>query len=126
MGYVSHHAIVVTATEHDDAATARFKALELGCTVSPVVLSPMNGYASFMVAPDGSKEGWSQSDDGDASRLAFVRWLRGASEYGFCLDWIEVQFGGDGGYDGRTAILSHQHDDIPAVSMAASSPPSGE
>ena len=58
-----------------------------------------------MVPPDGSKEGWRESEAGDSTRAAFVKWLRsrcyddGSSSYG----WVEVQYADD---EGETKIVS--------------------
>ena len=47
---------------------------------------------SFFIPPDGSKEGWDDSEEGDKSRDRFVGWLRSVREkYG--LSWVEVQYG---------------------------------
>lgn len=71
MGYINHHAIVVTGDSYPYAEVAFRKAYEkgkelLGDLVSDVVKSKTNGYQSFFVAPDGSKEGWDLSDEHDA------------------------------------------------------------
>lgn len=96
MGYMRHHAIVVSGDLRPIEA-ARVEAEALGCVVSPVVVSPYNGYCSFFVAPDGSKEGWGESDTGDQQRAAMVTLLR--TRFGHdgdeLLDWAEVSFGGD-------------------------------
>ncbi len=45
------------------------KAKELfGSLVSDIIESGVNGYSTFMVAPDGSKEFWERSDDYNAKR----------------------------------------------------------
>ena len=101
MGYMRHHAIVVTASDSPAADTAlnaaEQKALDLGCSVTPIVDGAINGYQSFLVAPDGSKEGWSESSKGDAQRAALIEFMDtfrfedGSSP----LAWVEVQFGDD-------------------------------
>lgn len=75
MGYMSHHAIVVVGTYEDHAAKARARAGQLGMAVSELVRSPVNGVDSFMVAPDGSTEGWGESDLGDRQRREFLEYL---------------------------------------------------
>lgn len=94
MGYMRHHAIVVTTT-YGDLEMARAKAVDLGCSVSPVIASPVNGVASFLVAADGSKDGWPESDDGDRQRVALVDWLRGweYEDGSGPFAWVEVQYG---------------------------------
>jgi hypothetical protein len=96
MGYICHHAIVVTAFDHKDAETIRWKAVDLGLTTTNVTDSPVNGYASFMVVPDGSKEGWSASDAGNNQRDEFLEWL---TMLGPTCSWAEVQYGDEGGND---------------------------
>jgi hypothetical protein len=114
MGYTRHNAIIVSAsygqrvTEGEHwAVIAHSKAVELFgdiAAVTEVTPTTMNNYRSFLVAPDGSKEGWDLSDSGDAARDAFVTWLReqayddGSSP----LDWVEVQFADD---DRETCII---------------------
>lgn len=61
--------------------------------------SPLNGWWTFAVFPDGSKEGWPDSGHGDKARSQFMEWLEsqrhgdGSSPY----DWVEVQYGDDEG-----------------------------
>lgn len=68
------------------------KAIELELPVSEVVESPVNGYQSFLIAPDGSKEGWADSDKGEAAREAWTMWARSSRLY---LDWVHINYGGD-------------------------------
>lgn len=104
MGYMKHHAIIVTSWDEKYLKPAHDKAVDLFYPIADVteMTSPaMNGFTSFMVAPDGSKEGWDHSDRGDRARDEFVQWLRdqayddGSSAYG----WVEVQFDDDEGHD---------------------------
>lgn len=98
MGYLVHHAIVVTGSRWDDDMPsiddARVAAVDCGCLASAVVGPAVNAYYSFFVAPDGSKEGWEESDTGDARREAFIAWLRQHEEEGW-FDWAEVRFSPD-------------------------------
>ena len=104
MGYIAHRTIIVTSfditwDEPKLAETARKKAIEIfgEGLVSDMVDSVINGYKSFFVAPDGSKEGWPESDEGDVKREEFKKWLReqayddGSNHY----DWAEFRYGGD-------------------------------
>lgn len=112
MGYIVHHAIIVSASydvRHEEglsefdgmhyAELAHLKAKELctTCPVTEIVDSPMNGTRSFMVATDGSKEGWGHSDDGDEDRDRFIEWLESiAYEDGSSpVSWVEVQYNDD-------------------------------
>lgn len=106
MGYMRHHAIVVTDGGYGDhIELAEEAATAHGCAVSPIVKSPTNGYRSFLVATDGSKEGWPESDTGDERRAAFLAWLETTRyEDGSCpLRWVEVQYGDD---EGVTKVVS--------------------
>lgn len=88
MGYIGHHVMIVVGWEDKRIEPAHAKAKELGMTVSDVIESPVNGYMSFYVAPDGSKEGWADSEEGDQQRAAFVTWLR--EHPALYLRWAEI------------------------------------
>lgn len=89
MGYMRHHAIVVTGHErfyHDSTlptiGQAHEAAIRFGCeSVTSVSLSSTNGYASFMVAPDGSKEAGKRrlraTKRATRSPCGFGAWARG-------------------------------------------------
>jgi len=81
----------------------------LGCTVGEVVEGVTNNVRSFLVAWDGSTEGWLPSDEGDAARAQLVQWLRD-QEYedgSSPLWWVEVQYSGD---DRDARVLAHGRD----------------
>lgn len=120
MGYICHNAIIVTAFDQKYIKPAHKKAREIFSQptdgesakwniVSPIVNSPLNGYASFFVAPDGSKEGWPESDAGNGKRETFIRWMIEEKDRLY-LDWAEIQYGDDGGV---TKIVHHSDD--PAI-----------
>ena len=101
MGYYVHHAIVVTISDygekHQKPSVVHQKAKGIFFDdVSPLVDSKM-GFYSFLVGPDGSKEGWAQSDEGDEKRSEFISYLEelphddGSSP----VNWVEIQYGGD-------------------------------
>lgn len=114
MGYIRHHAIIVTISSYagDLAAKTREKAIEIfgRSTVSAFQSSPANGYITFFVGPDGSKEGWGASDDGDEHRARFIDWMREqAYEDGSSpIQYAEVQY-----YDeaGDVRVLNSQSGD---------------
>lgn len=124
MGYLRHHAIVVTASYSAHGQhwieIAHAKASEifgredtlghLAGIVSEPTPSAVNDVRSLFVAPDGSKEGWDTSDHGDSARVEFVEWLRAqAYEDGSSpLDWVEVQYGDD---EGVTKVISHSDEE---------------
>ena len=101
MGYMRHHAIIVTSWDANRLATAHAKASELFARISPIIPSSINGYgyASFFIPPDGWKEGWAESDNGDSQRNLYVEWLD-LQRYGdgsSWLKWAEVQYGNEDG-----------------------------
>ncbi len=91
MGFINHHALVVSSWKLEAVQEAHAKAEELQVNVSSLVPYVVNGGASFMVAPDGSKEGWEESHRGDAARTTLIEWMMG-NEY---LEWVEVAFSPD-------------------------------
>lgn len=110
MGYLRQHAIVVTGHYGDHIDRAHAKALELfapdvihlfgqpdTAMVTPILTSPVNNSRSFAILPDGSKEGWGTSDNGDSARNQFVAWLRAQAydDGSNPLAYAEVQYGDD-------------------------------
>lgn len=94
VGYMRRHAIVVTGSAYrdsEDITRAHNKATEVFPWVSPISPPQVNGERSFFVPPDGSKEGWPESLEGDMRRNAFVEWLKKER----CVDWVEVSYAED-------------------------------
>jgi hypothetical protein len=103
MGYMRHHAIIVSGEGAMEPRKswleqAHARACELFPWVSPI--SPPtdpNAYSSFFIPPDGSKEGWEESDRGDMARAAFLEYLKAEHRAWHFFKWVEVQYGdGDG------------------------------
>jgi len=92
MGWIRHHGIVVTSELRDELKAAHAKAVSIFPAVSPIVDGVVNNSGSFFVPPDGSKEGWQESKNGDSQRDAFVEYLRSSP-----MDWIEYEFDCDNG-----------------------------
>jgi hypothetical protein len=67
------------------------------CPVTPVVHSKMNGYSHFAIMPDGSKEGWADSDNGDEKRQDFKDMLLQENRIGNYCEFVEVRYGRDDG-----------------------------
>lgn len=74
MGLMQHHAIIVTGRE-EHVSLAHTYACGLDALVSPVSATGVNGTQSFAIWPDGSKEGWRESDGGDDARASMVSFL---------------------------------------------------
>ncbi len=128
MGWHRHHAIVVTSFNQDSIEWAHEKACEIFCANEPEEYDPrggrvtpvteitdkvVNGYRSFMVAPDGSKEGWSESDRADDARESFIDWLEETryDDGSSLLCWVEVEFSNEFEDYGAKIISSNE---IPA------------
>jgi hypothetical protein len=122
MGYIRHNAIIATFYERGPAEEFIFFAVSIGATVSEAIESPLNGYVSVFIAPDGSKEGWSDSAVGDVQRAAIIEYLdrRRYDDGSAPFDWVEVQYGD---YDHVTKVVAHS-DDRPA--SAGSQDPSSD
>lgn len=112
MGYMCHHAVLVSSWNSADLKTAHAKAIAMAPEsdeltakwsrlVSPICEGVVNSEGTFMIAPDGSKEGWDTSDKGDAWRAKFIEWMD-AQKYddgSSNLKWALVQFGDEEGDD---------------------------
>lgn len=121
MGYMVHHAIVVTGMKRSEwmspewlcAEDAHAFALEAAarnggaCEVTPLTPESTNGYRSFMVAPDGSKEGWATSAEGDETRREIIEWLRSNGAFSFA----EIKYGDE---ECRNALLAHDGETVEA------------
>lgn len=98
MGYIRHQGIIVTGSDYStyggrhSTAEARNKALELGLPCSEITSGTTNGYTSFLIVPDGSKEGWDESADQERKRAEWMDW---AKSKGSGFNWACVTFGGD-------------------------------
>jgi hypothetical protein len=101
MGYIKHNAVIVTGWEAKKVHEAHAKANEVFATyfpnkttiISEIVMGVVNEQYSFFIAPDGSKEGWADSDLGDVFRKDFQDYLQNSRD-NYC-DYIEICFGGD-------------------------------
>lgn len=95
MGYVAHNMIVIVSCFDKEIEAAHDEASRIFPWVSPLSPAVVNGYRSFFVPPDGSKEGWEESDTGDSRRARFKAWLveRMCSDGSSFCDWAEVRIG---------------------------------
>lgn len=121
MGFMRHHAILVTTYDFEKVGLAYGQAVKVfqsdsvsldstkitpADMVTPILQSPVNGYYTFAIFPDGSKEGWSESEAGNAMRATFLRYLDGQryADGSSPLKWAEVQYGDD---NHETLIVRH-------------------
>jgi len=98
MGYIRHHAIVVTGCG-SSVTLVQSKAWAIfgEDLVSPILPKQINGFESFFIQPDGSKEGWPESDLGDDQRMEFLNWIVGRNNKDGSneLSFVEVFYGDD-------------------------------
>lgn len=111
MGYMRHDAIVVTTFNKKYVTKGIAKARELGLCVTPLTKEVTNGYCSFLIAPDGSKEGWGESRKGDDSREAWKEWANNAYRKGTYLEWVHVSFAGDEERDTKVVDFATRRDE---------------
>lgn len=99
MGYIAHDAVIATMHfgEAPDIDAFR-KSLpdEFRHLVIGPIASVVNDHPSFAFLPDGSKEGWGDSDLGDEFRQQFIELFRHVEGRA---DVVSVRFGGDFGVE---------------------------
>lgn len=113
---IRHHVIVVTSNQKEKLEKIRKEVIELyqskmeaknsSKLVGPIQESLINGFVTFLIAPDGSKEGYDASDDADRIRqlvVDLVRSFPSNEEEGY-LQFVEVSYGQD---DGKAQIVSN-------------------
>lgn len=108
MGYIKHDGIIVTSGDRKDAEVAAGKATALGLQCTSIVESRTNGYASFLIIPDGSKEGWEASEEAEKARSLWKAWAEKdavVKDHVF-VDYAHVRFGGDDEYAAVISSLS--------------------
>jgi len=90
MGYFRHNVIVCAFWDIKRAELCHTKAKEIfGKYVTEITPESTNGYCAFMIPPDGSKEGWEESNAGDDRRDLFTKWLESSKDQHYC-EWFEV------------------------------------
>jgi hypothetical protein len=106
MGYIAHDAIMVTVSGHADMPDVEAFRQSLPEEWRPLVVGPVtsvvNDYLHLVFLPDGSKEGWDTSDQGDEYRQRFADlFSAGYEDDSSPFDVVKVRYGGD--YDRATA-----------------------
>jgi hypothetical protein len=94
LGDFCHHSIIVCGQEQS-IYNAHAKAKYIFDDLVSNVIESSNGYYSFFIAPDGSKEGWPRSNDLNLARNEFIEYLKKDG----LIDWVEVQFANELGED---------------------------
>ncbi|GAA5172988.1 hypothetical protein [Viridibacterium curvum] len=106
MGYMRHDAIVVTSWKREALIEAAQHAVAIGLDVIGPSEDATNGIATFLVCPDGSKEGWEESNLFDGLRATFLKYLNGVrhEDNSSCLSWVAIAYGSD---DQGAEITAH-------------------
>ncbi|MGW4493837.1 hypothetical protein [Streptomyces sp. NPDC004376] len=102
MGRIVHDVIVVTTTDYRPGGLPDIDAFRatLPEDFRPLVIgpipAPLNGYVSYAFLPDGSKEGWGASDEGDIYRAQFAALFSHRYEDGSSHDEsVAIRYGED-------------------------------
>lgn len=102
MGYIRHHGIAITGWKDEHIKQAHKVALKVfGDNVTEILSEQTNGYKSFFIGPDGSKEGWDESDSNDEKRAIFITWVSNSKLY---VKYCEFFYGDD---EGQSEVVSH-------------------
>lgn len=125
MGYPRHDTVIVTVNGYvfkdgiadvpapdidafRDSLPEHWRPLGIG-----PVPSLVNDYVTFVFLPDGSKEGWDTSDDGDAYRKQFIELFsacHGDGSSPFDVVVVHARYGGDepgAGYEPELVVTSN-------------------
>jgi hypothetical protein len=99
MGTIQNDAIIVTGYK-EEILNAHKKAMEIFNAdydghqeinlVSPRINHVINCDETFIVSPDGSKEGWDMSDEFNRRRNLYISYLKSR---GYHLDWVYISYG---------------------------------
>jgi hypothetical protein len=100
MGTIQHHALIVTTWDTRRLKKAYAAAVRLigNDLVTPIASYRINEGGSFAVLPDGSKEGWEESNTAEWQRSAFIEWLERQryDDHSNAFNWVLVAFGEQG------------------------------
>jgi hypothetical protein len=102
-----HHAILITAysdDRFDELCDAVHRIYGSDCYAESASCQ-WNGYRHLLIPPDGSKEGWRESDQGDSYRDQVIEWLESKrfDDSGSPYAWVEVQYGDE--YSRESKVL---------------------
>jgi hypothetical protein len=95
MGIEQHHAVLASTWDPKSAARLQTYVREKKLLVTTRE-APINGIVTFVLHPDGSKDGWDESDKGDRVRAELIEFLRTDGRYedgGSPWMWVEVTRG---------------------------------
>lgn len=110
MGYFAHEIMAINGNTTEIAvahgvAVEIFSKIGFEALISPIIPQIIGDNSSFFIAPDGSKEGWAESNEGNVVRQLLVDHLAKTS-----LDWAIVLLGGDDNFF-RVELSSAENED---------------
>ena len=98
MGVINHDCIIATTWCKESMERLIASAKNWG--IEPLIVTPPNqfGYLTALLPPDGSKEGWSDSNNGDTMRNSFIFLLEtfNYEDDSNPFSWVEVSYGEKG------------------------------
>ena len=96
MGIINHNAVVATTWNENEVLRIKewVKSLDEK-TQAAFLFGPrvVNGYATVILVPDGSKEGWDESTKGDVLRSRFTSKLEESNHNDGSSPWDYVEIG---------------------------------
>jgi hypothetical protein len=116
VGYIAHHTVIVTGhagfgrlAEVHELAKEIF--VNTSCVVTSILGPVSNGTCFFYITPDGSKEGWADSAEGDASRSVFFTQASQIEDH-YC-HILSLRFGGDDSHRTEVEYNNELEEDEP-------------
>lgn len=108
MGYINHNALLGISWNDSKRAEAA-KWVQARADARFFAVSPVftNGYWTLVCFPDGSKEGWAESDDGDRRRDEAAEFLKSLDKY---CKVVEISLGEDGWLGQRVSQGTDEED----------------
>lgn len=109
MGIFRRHSIAVLADSSKLEALTRLHAFAVklfGRQVTPILPSVTNGDTVFFIGPDGSKEGWEESNQGDFYRDVLIQQI--SQHFKGIIRYCEFSWADDGH---NPEILRHSEEE---------------
>ena len=106
MGYMKHDAIVISSWDNEAIKEAADMAREYGLEVLGPSTTVTNGIRTLLICPDGSKEGWEESNAFDIKRASYLAYLNSIryDDNSSCLSWVAISYSND---DREALITAH-------------------
>ena len=97
MSHVVHSAILVTGMIESHLTMAYNEAKRLGLHIIGPSDPMINGYRTFIVQSNGSKDGWEEGDEDQVMRDRFEQWLitQTLPDSPVVLEWCRISYGYD-------------------------------